>query len=55
MNMYHRKQDDKKPSDRKETSKLLSREEAVHKNKKLAKDAQHVPHHKDKPTKKAKK
>lgn len=51
MNMYHRKQDNKKPSDRKETSKLLSREEAVHHNKKLAKEEGHIPHHKDKPKK----
>lgn len=49
--MYHRKQDDKKPSDRKETSKLLSREDAVHKNKKLAKEAKHTPHRKDKKSK----
>jgi|GEM_PF-3652889 len=49
--MYHRKQE-KLPADRKETSKLLIREQAVHTQKSLPKDPKHLPPLKAKPVKK---
>lgn len=51
MSMYHRKQE-KLPADSKNGAKLLAREKAVHSQKKLAKDLEHMPHQKDTPAKK---
>ena len=51
MSMYHRKQE-KLPTDSKSGAKLLARENTVHSQKKLAKDLEHMPHHKDTPAKK---